>query len=114
VDEGTGHPLHLGKCGVTDDLLLDVRVVPSTVSGTTTFTAANGDKIFAQIKATASPPDAKGAVRFAGMFIITGGTGRFRSISGSAVLQGINNAPAMTTEFSFSGTLSSAGGGRRK
>src|SRR5438132_13180362 len=48
-DAGTGHALHLGNSAVADDLLLDARVVPSPVSGTITFTAANGDQVFAKI-----------------------------------------------------------------
>jgi hypothetical protein len=112
LDEGTGHALHLGKCAVTDDLLLDARVVPGAISGTTTFTAANGDKIFTQVNATASAPDAKGRVHFAGSFLITGGTGRFLGATGGAVLQGINNAAAMVTEFRFSGVIYSRGARR--
>jgi hypothetical protein len=112
-DEGTGHALHLGNSAVTDDLLLDARVVPSPVSGTITFTAANGDQVFAKVTAMASPPDAKGLVYFTGSFVISGGTGRFRGATGGAVLQGINNAAAMTTEFRFSGTIAARGAGRR-
>jgi hypothetical protein len=113
-DAGSGHALHLGNSTVTDDLLLDARVVPSPVSGTITFTAANGDQVFAKVTAAASPPDSEGLVRFTGGFVITGGTGRFRGATGGAVLQGINNAAAMTTDFAFSGAMSAPGAGRRK
>jgi hypothetical protein len=114
LDVGAGHALHLGKCVVTDDLLLDVRVIPSAVSGATTFMAANGDKIFTQAKATASAPDAKGLIRFAGSLVITGGTGRFHGATGAAVYQGINNAAANLTSFSWSGTIVLPGGPGKK
>ena len=68
--EGEGHATHFGRLTVSGDVALNL--VTGVPLGTWTLTAANGDMLFLDM--TASPD--------AGLFTVTGGTGRFEGASG--------------------------------
>ena len=78
----TGHLSHLGAETGHDDLTVTITS-PSTFryTGTETFLAANGDKLFAVVtgSGTATPT----AIQSTDTDTITGGTGRFTGASGT-------------------------------
>lgn len=88
---GTGEASHLGRYTVTGTLSVDYSTLQAT--GTTTFTAANGDTLNADITGTAakvsdSPTDH--AYKVSGTLTITGGTGRFAGQTGAATFSGLS------------------------
>ena len=78
--DATGNATHLGRFTVTADWTL----APSGGSGTSTWTAANGDRLFTRFTRNGVfvPPIAT----FTEAHIITGGDGRFASASGTFTL----------------------------
>ncbi len=75
----TGVATHLGRFTRTEMLLVDQFGVFQ--EGTMTFTAANGDELYADVEGGFTAADLSAA---AGSYIFTGGTGRFHNASGSA------------------------------
>jgi len=75
--DATGNATHLGRFTVTADWTL----APTGGSGTSTWTAANGDKLFTRFTRNGVfvPPTAT----FTETHIITGGDGRFANASGT-------------------------------
>ena len=99
--EGTGNATYLGK--YTEHVVMVINVPTLTSAGTATFTAANGDTLFASVvgQATRTGPTALSIVE---VYTITGGTGRFADATGSFTLRSTLD---QTTGVS-SGTLSGA------
>jgi hypothetical protein len=58
----------------------------ATASNTTTYTAANGDQLFAEWTGTSTSVGP--AITFSGLQTYAGGTGRFPDASGSAQILG--------------------------
>jgi hypothetical protein len=77
----------------------------STITNTSTYTAPNGDQLFATFLGTGSAPDASGNVCFSGTETYSGGTGRFEGASGSAAVQGCASLPQGTGSFVARGTI---------
>lgn len=93
---GGGEATYLGR--FTREATVLIRA-DGTLDGTVTFTAANGDQLFADIDGAPTPPPT-----LAGTYTFTGGTGRFEGASGSASFEGF------TTDFihvalTFEGTI---------
>ncbi len=63
-------------------------IVTTLVENTTTYTAANGDKLNASFAGSALINVQSGDVRFIGTETFEGGTGRFADASGSSDLEG--------------------------
>jgi hypothetical protein len=82
----------------------------AVASNTTTYTAANGDQLYAAWTgtATSSGPDNT----FSGRETYTGGTGRFAGASGSAWISGTASFATGTGQFTSRGTLRYAGRGQ--
>ena len=76
----TGVATHLGLFTRTETVLVDPFGV--FVDGTITFTAANGDELYADVTGGFTAADLSTA---AGAYTFTGGTGRFEDASGSAL-----------------------------
>ena len=87
---------------------VDRSVIPSTGIGFSTFTAANGDQVFAFVTGEATLV-APGVLLVVEDGTILGGTGRFANASGSFVVERLIDMVEQTTEGSFEGTISSCG-----
>ena len=74
--EGKGQATHLGKFSVTGNT--NIQLFTGTVTGTSTFTAANGDMLFVTMTGTGIDP-----THGSGVFTIVGGTGRYAGATGS-------------------------------
>jgi hypothetical protein len=77
----------------------------STITNTTTYTAPNGDQIFATFVGTGDPPDATGTICFEGTETYAGGTGRFTGATGSADISGCASLATQTGFFDARGTI---------
>ena len=81
-----GNATHLGAYTRTEELHLDP--LTGSFTGTLTFTAGNGDKLYCTMTGQfVSVTDA------AGEYVITGGTGRFAGASGSASFNASMTSP---------------------
>jgi hypothetical protein len=106
--DATGHATHLGDFTYDFPHSVDRSVMPSTAVGFATFTAANGDQVFAFVsgQATLVSP---GVLLAEENGTILGGTGRFAGASGSFVGERLIDIVNLTTIGSFEGTISSPG-----
>jgi hypothetical protein len=96
---------HLGRTtGSAEQIVIFTSPTTTTASNTTTYTAANGDHLFAHWTgtSTSSGPD----ITFSGPEIYAGGTGRFADASGSAWISGTASFVTNTGRFTAAGTLS--------
>jgi hypothetical protein len=106
----TGNATQLGNFSYDFPHSVDRSVTPATGIGYSTFTAANGDQVFAYITGAATPV-APGVLHVAENGEILGGTGRFENASGSFVIDRSIDTVNLTTTGSFTGMISSPGGG---
>jgi hypothetical protein len=106
--DATGHATHLGDFTYDFPHSVDRSVIPATAVGFATFTAANGDQVFAFVsgQATLVMP---GVLHVVENGTILGGTGRFADASGSFVGERLIDIVNLTTIGSFEGTISSPG-----
>jgi hypothetical protein len=103
----TGQATQLGRYTVDIPHLVDVRF--GTATGTYTFTAANGDKVYATFTGTATPTATPGVLYIEETATITGGTGRFAGATGSFSVERWYDMVALTTVGSFEGTIATPG-----
>ena len=106
VVSGTGNGTHLG--GFSVEIPHVVNFVTRSAIGTYTFTAANGDLLFADFIGH-STPVAPGVVAVVEIGVITGGTGRFDGATGEFTVERLVDQIGQTTIGSFDGTVSSPG-----
>jgi hypothetical protein len=78
---------------------------PSVAVGLYEFTAANGDKLYAEFTGE-SLMIAPGVLHIVETAAITGGTGRFVNATGSFTCERLNNIAAGTTIGFFDGVIS--------
>jgi hypothetical protein len=105
--DATGHATHLGEFTLTIPHL--VNPGDGTAHGKYTFTAANGDEVFADFFGVAEATDVFGVLYIVETATITGGTGRFAGATGSFTTERLYDRIAGTTEGSFVGSISSPG-----
>lgn len=79
--------------------------MPSTGVGIYTFTAANGDTLFAQVNGKATPTAVPGVLYGVEIGMITGGTSRFAGATGSFVCERLIDTINLKSIGSFSGTI---------
>ena len=106
----TGYFEHLGR---TSFVAVATVTGPSGCGGFTTseqdtFTAANGDQIFASATGIACPTSNPNMIHVTASATITGGTGRFANGSGSYIIQ---LTTAVSSPTAATGTLSGASTG---
>lgn len=104
VVEATGTATQLGRFEVTVPHYVDL--LTRTAAGHYEFTAANGDKVYAEFTGLASPTATPGVISIVETATIKGGTGRFAGASGSFVVERLYDRIAGTTTGSFEGTIS--------
>jgi hypothetical protein len=113
--EGQGEATHLKHFTVTADVRIYVATPTGIAIGTWTYTAENGDKLFAILAGHAGVDSFHGE----GTLTIVGGTGRFQGASGS--WQELNTfsvdpktAPVVAySDVLYNGTIALPGSGRR-
>ena len=103
VVTGTCQLTHLGRS------TLYLRQVINFASGEITsqeltFTAANGDVLWA-VEEGSSPPPSGPEATFSGTFTFVGGTGRFAHATGTATFTGGANLVTNTGFFTMDGTI---------
>ena len=99
---GTGEATHLGRF----TLVSEFTVIPppvSTASGTATWIAANGDRIFTTVTGQAVITFPTGAI--VETHTITAGTGRFADASGTLVVRRSLNLLTLISSGSIAGTI---------
>jgi hypothetical protein len=102
----TGNATLLGDFTYDFPHSVDRSVVPATGVGYSTFTAANGDQLFAYISGQATPV-MPGLLHAVENGTILGGTHRFANASGSFVIDRSIDTINLTTIGSFQGIISS-------
>ena len=94
----TGQATHLGRFTRTETLT--VNLTTGTFTGKLAFTAANGDRLCANIEGHFTSPTGDSAE---GTYVFTGGSGRFQNASGRAEFQ--VTADGMNFDVTFNGTI---------
>ena len=102
--EAGGKATRLGK--FTLDIPHVVDPTTRTAVGSYEFTAANGDKVYADFTGQASLTATPGVIAIVETATITGGTGRFAGATGSFTVERLYDRIAGTTIGSFQGTIS--------
>ena len=96
---------HLGHTtAIADQLVIFTGPTSAIASNTTTYTAANGDQLFATWTST-SVSIIGPAITFSGAETYAGGTGRFVGASGSTEISGTASFITFTGQFTAVGTL---------
>lgn len=96
--------MHLGRTtAVAEQIVIFTSPSTATASNTTTYTAANGDQLFASWTGTSTStgPD----IEFSGRELYSGGTGRFSDASGTSWISGTASFANYTGEFTAAGAL---------
>jgi len=102
ADTGVCWISHLGRTQVVSQQ--DINFAAGTQTGSRTFTAANGDKLYATHVGT-SALTAPGRVGFSATLTFTGGTGRFEHATGQAFAKGEANQATATASFIMAGLI---------
>ncbi len=100
---GTGNGTHLGRFTYTAEITVDNSTGVGV--GSVTWTAANGDQIFASTVGAIVDISENG-VTLRETQTITGGTGRFSEASGTVTVDRTLDFSTGTTTGSFGGTIS--------
>ena len=96
---------HLGRTTASvEQVVVFTGPTTATASNTGTYTAANGDQLFATWTGTATMNGP--AITFSGPETIAGGTGRFTNASGATWVEGTASFVTSTGQFTSVGTLS--------
>jgi hypothetical protein len=96
---------HLGRTTASaEQIVIFTGPTTTTASNTTTYTAANGDQLFAHWTGTSTSSGPE--ITFSGPETYTGGTGRFADASGSALILGTASFVTNTGQFTATGRLS--------
>jgi len=96
---GTGKATHLGRFTRTETIYPNPD--NPTFTGTLEFIAANGDKLCASMSGQFTSPTGD---RAEGTYTFTGGTGRFKNATGSAVFE-VSPDGVPNFDVTFSGTI---------
>jgi|SRR4051812_11518234 hypothetical protein len=104
----TGNATQLGSFTYDFPHSVDRSVNPAIGQGYATFTAANGDQVFAYVTGQATPTT-PGQLHVVETGEILGGTGRFQDASGDFVVDRTIDTVNLTTSGSFEGTIASSG-----
>ena len=96
---------HLGRTTASaEQIVIFTSPTTTTASNTTTYTAANGDQLFAHWTGTSTSSGP--VITFSGPETYAGGTGRFAGASGSAWISGTASFVTNTGQFTATGSLS--------
>src|SRR6478735_9323640 len=99
---GSGRANHLGRFTMTYEL--EVDLLEGETSGSSVFTAANGDSLTTDITGRGTPTENPDVHSIVEVHTITGGTGRFADATGSFIRKYLLNLVTGVTSGSFDGT----------
>ena len=105
--DATGNATQLGQ--FTLDIPHVVNRATRAATGTYEFTAANGDKVYAEFTGLAMPTATPGVLYIEETATITGGTGRFAGATGSFTVERLYDTVNGETKGSFEGTITLGG-----
>jgi hypothetical protein len=99
---GTGNATHLGRFTVIYQV--EVNLLTSIATGSSDFTAANGDHVFATFtgQSTLVGPN---LISITEIYTITGGTGRFADATGTFTMERVKDQVSGSTSGFFDGTI---------
>lgn len=97
---GSGNATQLGRFTLTAQFTV---VLTLASSGTATWTAANGDRVFTTV--TGQGVISGGTATSVETYTITGGTGRFTDASGSIVVERLLDLQTLVSSASMSGLI---------
>jgi hypothetical protein len=100
---GTGNATQLGKFTVTYQA--EVNLLTFVGIGSSEFTAANGDQVFADFVGHSTPTGTPNLISIVEVYTITGGTGRFADATGTFTLERLKDQVTGSTTGSFDGTI---------
>jgi hypothetical protein len=109
--KATGNATHLGHFTLVVTGILNTTT--RTATGSHTFIAANGDKLFAKFTGIGKPTATPGLIFIVQTATVVGGTGRFAGASGSYIIERLLVQATGRTAGSINGTISSPGAARR-
>ena len=93
---------HLGKVTVVTEQTINVITLAQTGEGT--WTAANGDVIYASSVGVGTPTGPT-TISFTGVTTLAGGTGRFLNASGLVDVSGTADNATGTASFTYNGSI---------
>ena len=97
---GTGEATHLGENSFVANANINFSTAPPfAMSGTATFTAANGDQFYTRFTGSITPPN--GVINH----VITGGTGRFDDATGAFTAFSSPTSIPLTNNVIMEGTI---------
>jgi len=102
IDSGTCQNAHLGRTAFYSDKL--INVIAGTQTTQASFTAANGDSLYAVGSGT-NVPSGPGLVAFTTELTFVGGTGRFERAEGEASVVGQANLIARVSTLTLEGFI---------
>jgi hypothetical protein len=101
--DGTGTATYLGR--YTEHIVMTINLPTLSSTGTSTFTAANGDTLTATVLGQATPTTTPGVLSIVEIYTITGGTGRFSGATGTFTLHSTVNQATGVSSGTFSGAI---------
>ena len=104
---GIGKLTNVGNFSFQLQKTLDTTGKVPTFSGTFTMTAENGDTLTGTYAGVTSGADSNGFGTFSGQLTVTGGTGRFQTVSGFIPFSALSysNSGVGQAAYSFKGVL---------
>jgi hypothetical protein len=104
---GTGNATHLGRFAWALEVEINISDPANlTATGTGVLTAANGDSIFTEFTAIATPTEIPDVIFITEVHTITGGTGRFASATGTFTREALSNLALLFSSGSLEGSIS--------
>ena len=100
---GAGNATQLGKFTMTFDA--EVNLSTRVGIGSSEFSAANGDRVFADFVGQSTLTGTPNLISIVEIYTITGGTGRFAGATGSFVLERLEDQVTGSSSGSFDGTV---------
>jgi hypothetical protein len=100
---GSGTATQLGR--FTSTFTLTVTLATRSATGSTTYIAANGDRLDATLVGQATPTTEPNVASIEEVATITGGTGRFASATGEFTILRLANQVTGVSSGSFDGSI---------
>jgi hypothetical protein len=103
----SGHATYLGR--FTGEAHVLQNVVDGSYIGSYTWTAANGDIVFGTFEGQLIPTSTPGVFDNLESSLVTGGTGRFENVTGTAAMTGQLDTITGSFVYPIEGMISSVG-----
>ena len=100
---GSGVATHMGQVTFEGNATVNFTTLPPSINGVATFTAANGDQFYTSFSGSTSIINGEAIGNFT--HEITGGTGRFSTISGTLTAHSVHPIGAPTGSLNLEGSI---------